>query len=151
MDSQDRQRDAVSRVFGILRKVTRLVQLAPFVYLAFYSAYLIIGCFVPDDMVCLADGVMFSSPLATAAMLVLSRVLNLCRWHKAACLIPSASQIEGVVDSYLFSFTRVEIIIINILLGVVSLVFLIVANKHFFHDGRKANPFRNARLLQVQG
>lgn len=151
MDSQDRQRDAVSRVFGILRKVTRLVQLAPFVYLAFYSAYLIFGCFVQDDIVSLADGVMFSSPLATAAMLVLSRVLKLCRWHKAACLIPSASQIEGVVDSYLFSFTQVEIIIINILFGVVSLVFLIVANKHFFHDGRKANPLRNARLLQVQG
>ena len=151
MDSQDRQRDAVSRVIGILRKVTRLVQLAPFVYLAFYSAYLIIGCFIPDDMVCLADGVMFSSPLATAAMLVLSKVLKLCRWNKAACLIPSASQIEGVVDSYLFSFTQVEIIIINILLGVASLVFLIVANKHFFHDGRKANPFRNPRLLQVQG
>ena len=134
-----------------MRRVTRLVQVAPFVYLAFYSAYLILGCFVPDDIVCLADGVMFSSPLATATMLVLSRVLKLCRWHKAACIIPSASQIEGVVDSYLFTFTQAEIVIINILLGIISLAFLIFANKHFFHDGLKANPFRNPRLLQVQG
>ena len=151
MDSRDRQRDAVSRIIGILRRVTRLIQLAPFAYLAFYSAYLILGCFLPEDIVCLADGVMFSSPLATTAMLVMSRVLKLCRWHKAACLIPSASQIEGVVDSYLFTFTQTEIVIINILLGVISLAFLIFANKHFFHDGRKAYPFRDPRVLQVQG
>ena len=134
-----------------MRRVTRLVQLAPFVYLAFYSVYLILGCFVPDDMVCLADGLLFSSPLATTAMLLLSRMLKLCRWHKAACLIPSASQIEGVVDSYLFTFTQSEVIAINILLGIISLAFLYIANKHFFHDGRKADPFRNACLLQVQG
>ena len=151
MDNRDRQRDAVSRVIGIMRRVTRLVQLAPFVYLAFYSVYLILGCFVPDDIVCLADGVMFSSPLATTAMLVLSRVLKLCRWHKAACIIPSASQIEGVVDSYLFTFTQREVVFINILIGIASLAFLIFANKHFFHDGRKEHPFRNPRLLQVQG
>lgn len=151
MDSRDRQRDAVSRVFEIIRRVTRLVQLAPFVYLALYSAYLILGCFVPDDVVCLADGVMFSSPLATIAMLVLSRVLKLCRWHKAVCIIPSASQIEGVVDSYLFTFTQIEVVFINILIGIASLAFLIFANKHFFHDGRKENTFRNPRLLQVQG
>lgn len=134
-----------------MRRVTRLVQLAPFVYLAFYSVYLILGCFVPDDIVCLADGVMFSSPLATTAMLVLSRVLKLCRWHKTACLIPSASQIESIIDTYCFTFTQTEVVLINILLGVISFVFLVVANKHFFHDGRKENTFRNPRLLQVQG
>ena len=134
-----------------MRRVTRLVQLAPFVYLAFYSVYLILGCFVPDDIVCLADGVMFSSPLATTAMLVLSRVLKLCRWHKTACLIPSASQIESIIDTYCFTFTQTEVVLINVLLGVISLVFLVVSNKHFFHDGRKENTFRNPRLLQVQG
>lgn len=134
-----------------MRRVTRLVQLAPFVYLAFYSVYLILGCFVPDDIVCLADGVMFSSPLATTAMLVLSRVLKLCRWHKAACLIPSASQIESIIDTYCFTFTQTEVVLINVFLGVISFVFLVVVNKHFFHDGRKAHPFRNPRLLQVQG
>ena len=128
-----------------------MAQLAPFVYLAFYSAYLIIGCFSSDALVSLADGVMFSSPLATTGMLFLSRLLKLCRWHKAACLIPSASQVEGIIDSYFFTFTQTEVILINILLGVISLVFLLVANKHFFHDGRKANPVRNAGLLQVQG
>ena len=151
MDSPDRQRDAASRIIGILRRVTRVAQLAPFVYLTFYSVYLIIGCFSSDALVSLADGVMFSSPLVTTGMLFLSRLLKLCRWHKAACLIPSVSQVEGIIDSYFFTFTQTEVILINILLGVISLVFLLVANKHFFHDGRKANPVRNTGLLQVQG
>ena len=133
MENQDRQRDAVSRVIEILRKVTRIVQIAPFVYLAFYSAYLIIGCFSPDTLVSLADGVLFSSPLATTGMLFLSRLLKLCRWHKAACLIPSASQIEGIIDSYLFTFTQNEIILINTALGILSLAFIIRAHRHFFN------------------
>ncbi len=128
-----------------------MAQLAPFVYLAFYSAYLIIGCFSSEALVSLADGVMFSSPIATTGMLFLSKLLKLCRWHKAACLIPSASQVEGIIDSYFFTLTQTEVILINILLGVISLIFLLVANKHFFHDGRKANPVRDPRLLQVQG
>lgn len=133
MENQDRQRDAVSRVIEILRKVTRIVQIAPFVYLAFYSAYLIIGCFSSDALVSLADGVIFSSPFATTGMLFLSRLLKLCRWHKAACLIPSASQIEGIIDSYLFTFTQNEIILINTALGILSLAFIIRAHRHFFN------------------
>ena len=151
MDSRDRQRDAVSRVIDVLRRVTRLVQIAPFVYLALYSFYLIAGVFVPDEAVCFADGVMVSSPVVTSVFLVLSRLLKLCRWHRAACLIPSISHVEGVVDCYFFTFTQGEIIFINILIGVISAVFLFLANKHFFHDGRKGNPLRNARVLQVQG
>lgn len=135
MDSRD-QRGAVSRLVDILRKVTRLVQIAPFVYLALYSLYMICGAFVPDEIVGVADGVMLNSPFITFLFLVLSRLLRLCKWHKAACLIPSASQVEGVVDCYVFQFTQMEIVLINILIGVVSLLFLAKANKRFFADGK---------------
>ena len=110
-----------------------MAQLAPFVYLAFYSAYLIIGCFSSDALVSLADGMIFSSPFTTTGMLFLSRLLKLCRWHKAACLIPSASQIEGFIDSYIFTFTQNEIILINTALGILSLAFIIRAHRHFFN------------------
>lgn len=133
MDSRDRSQDAAGRIIGILRKVTRLVQLAPFFYLALYSFYMLAGSFAPEEFVCFGDGIIFSSPLVTTALLVLSRLLKLCRWHKAACLIPSASQMEGIVDSYFFTFTQNEILIINILIGVSSFLFLACANKRFFN------------------
>lgn len=135
MDSRD-QRGAVSRLVDILRKVTRLVQIAPFVYLALYSLYMICGAFVPDEVVGIADGVMSNSPSVIILFLVLSRLLRLCKWHKAACLIPSASQVEGAVDCYVFQFTQTEVILINILIGLVSLLFLAKANKRFFADGK---------------
>lgn len=127
------------------------MQFAPFAYLVLYTAYLFIGCFASEELVSLADGFLVASPFATTGMLVLSRVLKLCRWHKVACLIPSASQAETFIDSYFFTFTQGEIVLLNVLLGILSAIFLALANKHFFNDGRKANTFRNARLLQVQG
>ena len=136
MDSRDRSRDAASRVIEILRRVTRLVQLAPFAYLALYSFYLIAGVFASEEAVCLADGAMFGSPIVTILFLTLSRLLRLCKWHKVACLIPSASQMEGVVDCYFFTFTQNEIIIINLTLGILSFLFILLANKRFFSNGR---------------
>ena len=131
MDNPD-PRGAVSRIVDILRKVTRLVQIAPFAYLALYSSYMILCPFIPDGVAGMADGLMFNSPAVTILFLVLSRLLRLCRWHKAACLIPSASQVEGAVDCYLFTFTEAEIVLINVLIGIISLVFLAKAVKRFF-------------------
>ena len=138
-------------MLDVLRGVTKTVQLIPFVYLAFYAVHMIASAFAPEWLVFISDGILTASPFVTTFMLVLSRILKLCNWHKTACLFPSLSQIEGAVDSYLFTFTQNEIIILNILIGAASAAFLILANKHFFHDGRKADPFRNALLLQVQG
>ena len=150
MENQD-QRSAVSAVIGILRRLTRLVQLVPFVYLILYASYLLISWFLPDSILGLLDSIMFVSPATSGGLLVLSRILKLCKWHKAAVMIPFSSQIESYIDIFVFTFSELEIIVINAVMGIAVIIFLILANKHFFHDGRKANPVRNARLLQVQG
>lgn len=150
MDSPD-QRSAVSSVIRILRRLTRLVQLAPFAYLLLYSAYLLFSWFLPDSLLGLMDSIVFVSPAASGGMLVLSRMLKLCKWHRTAILIPFSSQIEAYVDSFVFTFTENEIALINVALGVSAFVFLLMANKHFFHNGRKGNSIRDPRLLQVQG
>ena len=150
MDSPD-QRSAVSSVIRILRRLTRLVQLAPFAYLLLYSAYLLFSWFLPDSLLGLMDSIVFVSPAASGGMLVLSRMLRLCKWHRTAILIPFSSQIEAYVDSFVFTFTENEIALINVALGVSASVFLLMANKHFFHNGRKGNSIRDPRLLQVQG
>lgn len=150
MGNQD-QRSAVSAVIGILRRLTRLVQLVPFVYLILYASYLLISWFLPDSILGLLDSIIFVSPATSGGLLALSRILKLCKWHKAAVMIPFSSQIESYIDSFVFTFSELEIIVINAVIGIAVIIFLILANKHFFHDGRKANPVRNARLLQVQG
>lgn len=150
MESRD-QRSAVSTIIGILRRLTRLVQLAPFVYLVIYANYLLLSWLLPDSVLGILDSMLFLSPATSGGFLVLSRLLKLCKWHKAAIMIPLSSQIEGYIDCFVFTFTEQEIAVINTAIGVTAILFLFLANKHFFHDGRKADPFRNARLLQVQG
>ena len=133
MEAPDPSQGAVSRLVSILRRVTRWVQLAPFIYLVLYGLYMCLCAFMPEGFVCFADSMMSTSPILTSGLLLLSRVLKLCKWHKAACLFPSASQVETFVDSYLFTFTQNEIILINTALGILSLAFIIRAHRHFFN------------------
>lgn len=150
MESRDR-RSAVSAVIDILRRLTRIVQIAPFVYLLVYAGYLLFSWFLPEGVLGFLDSVVFLSPATSGGMLVLSRLLKLCKWHRTAILIPLSSQIEGYVDSFVVTFTENEIVAINVAIGLLAVAFVVLAFKHFFHDGRKGNPIRDPRLLQVQG
>ena len=132
MDSQD-PRSAVSGVLNIVRRATRTVQIAPFAYLVFYIAYLVFGVFLPDNCLTIFDSIMTIHPLTTAGLLCGSRLFKLCGWHKTACLIPMSSQVENYIDSFVLTFTQNEIILINVSLGILSVVFLVLAIKHFVY------------------
>lgn len=132
MEAQD-QSGAVSSVIRILRKATRIVQLAPFAYLVFYVAYMLFGFFASEGVLCVADSLLTISPATAGMMLVGSRLFKLCRWHKTACILPMSSQVEGYVDSFIITFTQEEIIFINTAIGLAALAFLILAIKHFFY------------------
>jgi len=136
MDSQDRNQGAVSRILCVLRRLTRFVQLAPFVYLLLYALYLVFCDLVPDSILGLTDLVLYVSPATSGGLLLLSRLLKLCKFHKIACLIPFSSQIEGFIDCYVFTFTENEIVLINLFLGISSILFLSFVNKRFFSNGR---------------
>ena len=107
------------------------MQLAPFAYLVFYIAYLLLGAFVPDDCLTFFDSFMTIHPLTTIGLLFGSRLFKLCHWHKIACLIPMSSQAENYIDCFVLTFTQNEILIINLSLGFLSAVFLVLAIRHF--------------------
>lgn len=98
---------------------------------------MLFGWFASEETLCLADSLLTLSPVTTGGMLIASRLFKLCRWHKIACLLPTTSQIEGYIDCYLFTFTQEEVLAINITLGLVTLVFLILAIRHFLFNERK--------------
>ena len=130
MDSQD-QRGAVRAVVDTLRKATRIAQLAPFVYLGVYVISIIVCLFASERVVCAIDTMLMLSPAATGGMLIASKLFKLCRWHKIATLLPMSSQVEGFFDAYIITFTQNEIILLNMLISVLSLMFIIVAVRHF--------------------
>lgn len=136
MDSPD-SGNAVSRLVSILKRVTRFVQVVPFVYLALYGLVLLTdsaGWCIPAGVI---DSVMYVSPVVAAGVFPLSMVLRLCNWHKAACLMPYASRLENIVDQYIYQFSGQEAAIINAALAAAVIIFLIICNRHFY--GRKRN------------
>lgn len=136
MDSQDR-RNAVSSLVGILRKVTRIVQLLPFAYLLLLSAYLFLEFLLPEWALRIADNALNAPVYSIVGMLGAGRLLKLCRWFRTACLLPMATKVESWIDSFVITFTQNEIVIINTILGLLFLSFIILACRHFSH-GRKA-------------
>lgn len=124
---------AVSHLVAILRKITRVVQLLPFAYLLLFASYLLCESVLPDAIARLADNVLNTPLLVILVMLGAGRLLRLCNWFKTACVLPLTTKVESYIDAFVFTFTQEEIILINTTIGIISLVFLILAIRHFAH------------------
>lgn len=135
MESQD-QRNAVSRLVAILKHVTRIVQLVPFVYLCFYALYLLLSCFAGEGLLTFLDNILTVQPLTILSFLIASKIFNLCIWHKIACLLPSSTQIESYIDNFIITFTQEEVLIINMSIFSIIVIFLILSFRRFLNYGR---------------
>lgn len=89
-----------------------------------------------EDVPGVFDAVLYANPVSVAVLLLAGRILKLCAWFKTACLMPLLSQIEGVVDSFLFQFTQGEIVAINCCIALVCIIFIVSSVRHFIY-GRK--------------
>ena len=133
MASPGPSRGAADYLVAVLRRVTRTVQLLPFAYLIIYAFALLTEPILPEGLFCLMDDMACVSPASMGVMLLASRMLKLCVWHKTACVLPFASRLTEYIDNYIVTFTQNEIVLINTLLGILVLAFIILAYRHFFH------------------
>ena len=133
MDSQDQRAGAVSSLVKILRKITRIVQIAPFAYLLLLGVCLLCESLLPDWLLRLSTNLLNAPVYTIVWMLCVGRWLKLCSWFRTACLLPFATKVEGYVDSFVYTFTQNEVVIVNTILGITFLVFIYVSFRHFFH------------------
>lgn len=138
MENPGQRAGAASSLVAILRKITRIVQIAPFAYLLLLGAILLCESVLPDWALRLASNALDAPIYTTAAMLFFGRILKLCSWFRTACLLPFATKVEGYVDSFVYTLTQNEVVVVNSVLGIVFLVFICVSFRHFFHGRNKA-------------
>lgn len=131
MDSQE-QRNAVKRIVDILRRLTRIFQILPFAYLFFLSVYLLTESLLPEWALRIADNLVDIPIYLIIAMLFCGNLLKLCAWYRTACVMPLAVKAVGYIDSFIIEFTQNEVVWINAGLGILFLLFLGLAYKHFF-------------------
>lgn len=85
-------------IVKILRNVTTIVKLCPFVLSISYIV-LIVGYMSCGEAVStLLDQIFYTSPLVVAMNLILSRVLKLCKWHRLECSLPLFPLIPLIID-----------------------------------------------------
>lgn len=138
MEAQD-PRDVVKRLVDILRKITETVKALPFIYLIIYVVYIAINTVTWERTIGFMDYLFTISPSVTVCFLCLSRLLKLCAWHKTACVIPLTGQMESYIDSNIVQLTQNEVILINVIIGILVSGFLIMARKHFCNGRERTN------------
>lgn len=91
----------ILRLVDKLRKVTKAVQLMPFIYTVLYLCVMVVYPIASESALQILDTLFYMSPVAVAAFLVLSHILELCKWHKIACILPILPQIGVFIDLYI--------------------------------------------------
>lgn len=133
MENRDQRAGAVSSLVRILRKITRVVQIAPFAYLLLLGVCLLCESILPDCLFRLSTNLLNTPVYTIVGMLCVGRWLKLCSWFRAACLLPFTTKVEGYVDSFVYTLTQNEVVIVNAILGITFIVFIIISFRHFFH------------------
>ena len=133
MENRDQRAGAVNSLVKILRKITRIVQIAPFAYLLLLGVCLLFESLLPDWAMRLSVNLLNTPVYTIVGLLCVGRWLKLCSWFRTACLLPFTTKVEGYVDSFVYTFTQNEVIIVNAVLGITFLVFIYVSFRHFFH------------------
>ena len=133
MENQDQRAGAVSSLVKILRKITRIVQIAPFAYLLLLGVCLLCESLLPDWLLRLSANLLNTPVYTIVGMLCVGRWLKLCSWFRTACLLPFTTKVEGYVDAFVYTLTQNEVVIVNTILGITFLVFIYVSFRHFFH------------------
>jgi len=124
----------IERLVSVLRLNTRIVQVLPFAYLLLLAIYLLVERSLPVWALRLADNLLNVPVIAVFIFLVLGKLLKLCAWFRTACLLPLSVKAECWIDSFVFTFTQREVVILNTLFGVLFLSFVVVSFYHFFHE-----------------
>lgn len=133
MDNQDQGRRAdLKRLITTLRRVTTAVQVFPFIYSATYIVLLSIYNIIPENFQATLDNLFYISPACVVTFLVLSKVLLLCKWHKAACIIPIIPQVANFIDCHVIAFSEAQVHIFNGTVLAMAALLMFAAYKVFF-------------------
>lgn len=135
MANQEYDTGKIKRLIIVLKRITLSVQIVPFVFTALYIIDFAAYSWLTESAQALCDTLFYISPLVIAAHLVYSRILNLCRWHRMACVLPLFPQI--VSDYYIIELSEIESLVTDSITLVMTILLLISAYKVFFSNGRK--------------
>lgn len=117
----------IEKLIAILRKVTITVKAAPFFIALCYMLTILGYMYMPDVVIYLLDTLLYISPLGVALLIVLSKQLCLCPWHRLECILPVVCLVPSAIDALVCPLSEVATYMNAILLSIVLLLSLVNA------------------------
>lgn len=125
--AEDRSSDfySLKSSIKILRDVTWVVRLTPFVYALLFIPSMVLYLFCSDSVLDIIDKTMFVSPIVVVFMFILSFKLKFCNWYRTQCALPLLPQVLVIIDDYIYNFREnvaCVIVVTTILIFILSLI-----------------------------
>ena len=131
MGSEEREQGQVKYIIGKLRYITLAVQIIPFVYSSLYIISLTLYLFCPEPIIKVLDTLFYVSPTIVLMLLVESKILKLCKWHRRACAIPIVTQVFVFIDYHIVELTSYERFL-SITIPIALTAILLISAYHVF-------------------
>ena len=131
MERQDPRAELIRTIHMMVSRVTKAVQVTPFIYSSIFVIVYFLYSFVDEKVMDIIDMGFYISPLVMVIFLVYSRILHLCKWHRITCVLPLVPQIYYILDS-VFTFSQDKVLVANILTVIMLIILLISAYKVFY-------------------
>jgi hypothetical protein len=100
-----------------LRKVTLYAKVLPFLYALSLLISMVVYLFDCETASNLCDLLSYTSPMVILALLILSKLLKLCKWHKLECCLPLLPLIVYGIDTYIYELSAIAATV-NILMAI---------------------------------
>lgn len=131
MDNQDESDERIKRLILTLRDITLAVQIAPFVISLLYILGITAQLLFSGDTSWLFSIILYTPPPIILIMLIFSRMLHLCKWHRLACALPLVPFCFTMIDAYLIELSDIAVWILNGL-AIAMIIMLLMAAYNVF-------------------
>lgn len=112
-------------IVKILRKITVIVKLNPFIFALAYITTMIGYIFFSDSIATLCDQLFYTSPIVVIMNFILSYSLKLCNWHRLECALPIFPLIPLFIDECIYPMSEIALYtncVTILLLTILSLI-----------------------------
>lgn len=129
-------KEELGRIIGILRTATKVVKLIPFAYALLYIISILSYSMCSENVSIWVDMIFYVSPLSIIFLLILSRTLKLCKWHRLECVLPLMGFCAILINDLIIEFGKYGqlanyiIVITTFILSLINAYFVFIKPKN---------------------
>lgn len=99
-------KEELGRIIGILKTATKVVKLIPFAYALLYIISILSYSICTENVSIWVDMIFYVSPISIICLLILSRTLKLCKWHRLECVLPLMGFCAVIINDFIIEFGK---------------------------------------------